>query len=841
MSKSCLVAAAALLASAAVYSQDIHPTSNFTHEGTPSAVSATFDCKTRYAAYQYGQHLLPARGSFRTLFEALQLQHCNLETPKEMDDYMAPTYATPMDAVYVDAVAGSDSNSGTKTAPFKTIAKAVTFVEGKSKSTIVLRAGTHYTDMVNIGTDNNGLTIQNFEGEAATVSGGMALDIKAADWMKDPTKAGRYVVDLSDRNIKNIKGLRINGERAIRAKFPNGNPELSGNWLVGAGSSMGGGDYDKGWITLANNTKWVPPFRHPDSEDVVANDADWPSVHWPHYSGSQSGEGDQGDYHIGVGGYCQDDLQDPIVGPTGYWCAMNPPRGQCWNNNTNKGSGCTQTHMSPDGVVWPRAMNYSDPTTAVILSWRGGGRWFSQMWRITEFIADNTTLLFDPTTGGQGGEGETTSGQWWIENVLEECDDAHEWFFDEKTSKLYFFFNSTAPAEFDFVATNAKVLFNMTGTMQTPVKDVTIQGVTMRDTRITYLDPHGMPSGGDWALQRSGAVFMQGVENINISSNAMTRLDGNAVFLSKYTRNVTIMNNDVSWNGDSAFAAWGVTGKCVNEKCDKKLEWPVGPDGRNGEQPRGTEVIGNLVRELGIWQKQSSMWFQAVTAQTHFAGNVHFNGPRAGLNFNDGFGGGDVIEHNLLANCVRESGDHGPYNSWDRIPYITNIPDTVPETLPPLKNTSASVVPAWRHIRRNFIVSVYSSQEAIDTDDGSAYYQTYENFFAYAANGLKSDFNGHDNRHFRNVYGYVENCWGAGINNWFVNNTCVSSISDGGFRSDCDGKDKKDNMEIVGNKVYNMNGDLKNTKICDTSNTIAKAPSDDDIIEMGKKVIGWTQ
>lgn len=66
----------------------------------------------------------------------------------------------------------------------------------------------------------------------------------------------------------------------------------------------------------------------------------------------------------------------------------------------------------------------------------------------------------------------------------------------------------------------------------------------------------------------------------------------------------------------------------MNEKCDKKLDWPVGPDGRNGEQPRGTRVIGNMVRELGIWQKQSSMWFQAVTAQTYLAGNVHFNGIR---------------------------------------------------------------------------------------------------------------------------------------------------------------------------------------------------------------------
>ena len=178
----------------------------------------------------------------------------------------------------------------------------------------------------------------------------------------------------------------------------------------------------------------------------------------------------------------------------------------------------------------------------------------------------------------------------------------------------------------------------------------------------------------------------------------------------------------------------------------------------------------------------------------------------------------------------------GPWNSWDRIPYITDIPDTEPDTLPPLKTSKPSVIPAWRHIRRNFIMSVYSSQEAIDTDDGSAYYQTYENFFAYAANGLKSDFNGHDNRHFRNVYGYVSNCWGSGQNNWFVNNTCVSNDADGGFRSDC--KNTKE-MEIKGNHIYNLNGDLKGTTVCDKTNTIAKAPSDDTIIGWGKKVIGW--
>ena len=49
----------------------------------------------------------------------------------------------------------------------------------------------------------------------------------------------------------------------------------------------------------------------------------------------------------------------------------------------------------------------------------------------------------------------------------------------------------------------------------------TITGVTLRDTRLTYLDPHGMPSGGDWALQRSGAVFLQGTEQCKVDNAAL--------------------------------------------------------------------------------------------------------------------------------------------------------------------------------------------------------------------------------------------------------------------------------------------------------------------------------
>lgn len=117
-------------------------------------------------------------------------------------------------------------------------------------------------------------------------------------------------------------------------------------------------------------------------------------------------------------------------------------------------------------------------------------------------------------------------------------------------------------------------------------------------------------------------------------------------------------------------ASWGDTDGRLNANSSLTVPHPVGPDGRGGNQNRGARVIGNIARELGLWQKQSSMWFQAVTSGTVFKGNVFMNGPRAAINWNDGFGGGDEVSNNLLINTCRESGDHGPWNSWNRVPYV---------------------------------------------------------------------------------------------------------------------------------------------------------------------------
>lgn len=51
---------------------------------------SSFDCKVRALAWRYGKQLAPHRGSFKSLFDALQLGGCSLPNPPSEDDVWEP-------------------------------------------------------------------------------------------------------------------------------------------------------------------------------------------------------------------------------------------------------------------------------------------------------------------------------------------------------------------------------------------------------------------------------------------------------------------------------------------------------------------------------------------------------------------------------------------------------------------------------------------------------------------------------------------------------------------------------------------------------------------------------
>jgi len=243
------------------------------------------------------------------------------------------------------------------------------------------------------------------------------------------------------------------------------------------------------------------------------------------------------------------------------------------------------------------------------------------------------------------------------------------------------------------------------------------------------------------------------------------RLGGNALFLSNYARNTIVKNSEFAWIGDSAMAQAGSTRfAATHNKSQDSLDLL---DGTNLEQPRGTLFDRNVVREVGVYGKQTSAFIQAVSCNTTIQNSVMFNGPRAGINFNDGFGGGNIIQGCLTFNWVRETSDHGNFNSWDRLPFYTNTTGVA----------STDVVES--QIRHNIMWNNYHSTWPIDHDDGSCYYHDHDNFLIY---GGAKNYLGHSKRNERNYYiyanlqGAIPVCMvddSADAQDTYINNTCV--------------------------------------------------------------------
>jgi hypothetical protein len=195
-------------------------------------------------------------------------------------------------------------------------------------------------------------------------------------------------------------------------------------------------------------------------------------------------------------------------------------------------------------------------------------------------------------------------------------DAPNEFWYDEAAKNLYFYYNGTGTPPNEASVPSLANLIELQGAQAYPIRNVSLLGLTFTANRPTFMEPRGNPSGGDWGLERMGAVMLEGVEDTLISGCTFTMLDSNALFLSGYSRRAVIANNSFAWLGQNAIASWGK---------------PLYNDGTNGDQPRGTVVRGNYATEVGIIQKQSSMYFQAETAQATIVDNIAYNIPRAAV------------------------------------------------------------------------------------------------------------------------------------------------------------------------------------------------------------------
>ena len=728
------------------------------------------DCPIKELAWDYAKQLLPQYGTFQAVYDALQLQNCNVSLKSGRVFEYEVRYSKPavgVNEIFVDIVNGNDSAEGSKDDPLRTIERGVEVFRGKYApypSVIYLRNGTYFlTEPLQFGPKDSNLCLMGWENESVVISGGkrytfnwtkfihevryvhgvsvvdndeiggkdnrvvsmgrqesveVCADVcynndkctsfsyfstgkysnhcflrtdgrwspRAANNEEQFCVSGKKITihsaDLSGQDVNDFTSLFINGRRAVRARYPDGNPEIMGLYT-----------HPSGYYSRAEN--WLPPKNTEPGEKVHITDPNRNGTRFPYFQ-------------MGIGGTASN-----FVPPQSFWSVPKPATGNLY---------VVPSGMQYDSMVEFVNRTWKNPTKGLLHTFPST-HWGNWIFQIDERLDEKRQLLFS-RGGFQEARGQTSGAEWFVDNIFEELDSPGEWFLNFDNKQLLMYPNGTLPSE--GIGTLLDQLIIIEGTQELPVTNFTISNIKFAHSAPTFMEDFEAPiSGGDWSLRRSAAVFVEGADNFTIKNCVFDSPGGNALMLSNYIRNSVIESNEFVWVGDSAIVLIGSTNLM---------------DGTSGNQPRGTKVIGNLVHENGIFVKQTAAFMQTMSCETELRGNVFFNGPRAGVNFNDGFGGGNLMEKNLIFNYVRDTGSHGPFNSWDRQPFLTTVHDGTP-----------SLTPAESEIRYNFVIANYYSTAPLDHDDGSAYYYDHHNVLVYG--GGKNNI-GHSKRTVNNLFIY---------------------------------------------------------------------------------------
>jgi hypothetical protein len=259
-----------------------------------------------------------------------------------------------------------------------------------------------------------------------------------------------------------------------------------------------------------------------------------------------------------------------------------------------------------------------------------------------------------------------------VENIFEELDAPGEWFLNPKTSMLYFY----PPADVKLDTATIEIvrlrhLVEFRGTQSEPVRFITLQGITFRQAARTFMDNKEPLLRSDWTTYRGGAIFFNGAEDCAIQEAIIDQVGGNAVFVNKYNRRITVKDSIISEAGANGVAFVGSAEAVRSPLFEygqtqplEKIDRTPGP--KTDDYPADCLVEDCLIYRTGRLEKQTAPVQISMAMSITVRHCSIYDVPRAGINICDGCWGGHTIEYCDVFDTVEETGDHGSFNSWGR-------------------------------------------------------------------------------------------------------------------------------------------------------------------------------
>ncbi|WP_372772867.1 right-handed parallel beta-helix repeat-containing protein [Mangrovibacterium sp.] len=395
--------------------------------------------------------------------------------------------------------------------------------------------------------------------------------------------------------------------------------------------------------------------------------------------------------------------------------------------NYNEDGGFWQGYAA-DAISKERIAGWAKPEGAIFHAMHSG-KWGGFHFKITGIDEAGDAILEGGTQNNRGSRPHPEYRM--VENVFEELDSPGEWYFDAAESKLYFWpaaVTDIANAKCELVV--LKSLIELKGTEQSPVQDITIEGIKFEHTRRTLFETYEPLLRSDWTIYRGAALYIEGAENCAVTNCEFTNLGGNVIFLSRYNRTIQIAGNHIHDCGASAISFVGDASAVRSPSFNygqfvplNEMDTVAGP--QNNLYPKNCIADDNLIYRIGRIEKQSAGVQISMAMDITVSHNSIYDVPRAGINIGDGTWGGHTLEFNDVFNTVLETGDHGSFNSWGRDRFWHPKRNQMDEM-----TMANPQMPLWDAIHTTTIRNNRFRCDHgwdIDLDDGSTNYHIYNN------------------------------------------------------------------------------------------------------------------
>jgi hypothetical protein len=384
---------------------------------------------------------------------------------------------------------------------------------------------------------------------------------------------------------------------------------------------------------------------------------------------------------------------------------------------------------SPDAFSKERAARWKDPRGGYIHAMH------RNMWGDFHYVITGKDASGNVTYEG-GWQNNRRMGMHdkyrFVENIFDELDAPGEWYLDEKTATLYFY----PPAGIDLKtatveAVRLRHLIEFRGSEGRPVQWVQLRGLTLRHAARTFMDNREPLLRSDWTVYRGGAILLTGAEDCVLEELFIDQVGGNAILVNNHNRRIVIRRSHIADAGGNGVAFVGDPGAVRNPLFEynerqslKGIDLTPGP--KTDNYPAQCLIEDSLIERTGRVEKQTAPVEISMSQDITVRHCSIYDVPRAGINISEGTWGGHVIEFNDVFDTVKETGDHGSFNSWGRDRYW-QLKDVDANTITAGANRELPRLDAMKPvILRNNRWRCDHGWD-IDLDDGSTNYRIYNN------------------------------------------------------------------------------------------------------------------